>query len=139
MQKILLILGLFLIAIIGCKKRGKSPQELIIGKWNLTGVNFRLMVKGKAVKDSIFVFSPGNYLDFISDNQLNKHDSMSYPVNSTFFYTFKDNHTIIVDTGINAKIFPIRKLTNTDLVLVIETSSISTDTLADNAFILHRQ
>jgi len=68
-----------------CKKDSKSPQELVMGKWNLTTIEWKEVDNGVTDGETDDYTGDGEFLDFRSDgkvyvNMFGDVDTLSYEV-----------------------------------------------------------
>ena len=75
---------LILLMSVACKKdASKSPQEMILGKWNYATYAYHTFYQGKHDGDTVDASSTGYYMDFRNNSKMysylfNKFDTAEY-------------------------------------------------------------
>jgi hypothetical protein len=77
-----------------CKKDSKSPQELVMGKWNLHSVAYKEVDGTDIDEDTEDYSQSGWYVEFRNDGKM--YSNLG-GVDDTLTYTVVDAQTIVVD------------------------------------------
>ncbi len=126
MKKLLLLVGIGMVAMTGCKKDKSQPKNQssdhlkvkIVGKWTLNGKDLIFPLKDDPGKDDVhgIIYDKGSYILFRKDDSFKEKvnfggttiDSGTYKIkNKRLFRTY--------ESGKPADTFAISKLTDTDL------------------------